>query len=323
MEKLRFFNRVILLTGIISLFGTVAFTQVVVQRKPSEIIVKPSTTEPPIRQAPSPEMLNTIDSQGIRDVKIVPAEQNAEISFRARPGLNPLVEISREKPVQGEGKKLEFPNRVSKINAEPIPSKYEIVSSGYTINVSGLESGTRYYYLITVGEGDSIRQSQGRFSTFAWKTEVKVVFTEIKVTNDSDDGGDGELLFHFFVNSSPLRGNASSFMSWSDEEPAITVNREYEIPDAPDSIELAVNGFDDDTPFGLHTGINPTGPLSAPYDDGEEANVAKKTFNLRDFPGAEIRHDFVLESMAHAKGQGDLSFYVRGYFVIKREKVKP
>jgi hypothetical protein len=209
-------------------------------------------------------------------------------------------------------------------------SKYEISSTSYTAKLSGLESGTQYYYIITArtpGEASKVRQIQGRFTTIQYRLIVKAVFTEIKVTNDSDDGGNGELFFQFFVNSQQVSfwGYVGLTLSWNDEESArpITPPVEHEIADAPEIVELAVNGFDDDGPLGLKRGLDPTGPLKAPYQDTYyEANVAKQAFNLKELAGEQGRHDFTLQSMQQAAGQGDLSFIVKGYLVITREQVR-
>jgi hypothetical protein len=280
-----------------------------------------------VRQAPSPELKNLVAERGIREVTAVPGESSVVISFRAWPSLVPVVEIGRERPVAVAGGRLEFANRLAKVDAAPIPNKNEISPTGYTASVPNLEGGTRYHYLISVGDGASLRQMQGRFSTVRMRTSVTVVYTKLEVTNDSDDGGNGELFFRFFANNDETRygGPGGDQLSWNDRDPARKINEVIEIADAPDRLMLAVNGYDDDiTVWQASSGFDPHGPLDGPFETTYyEANVARENFDLSNFPGEDVRQDFVLESMSHAAGQGDLSFKVEGYFVIKRERAAP
>jgi hypothetical protein len=294
----------------------------------------PVVDGPPVRQAPSPELKNLVAARGIREVTEAPGESSVVISFRAWPSLIPIVEIGREQPVAVAGGRLEFANRLAKVDAKPIPDENEISPTGYTASIPNLESGTRYHYLISVGEGASLRQMRGRFTTTVVRANVTVVFTQLEVTNDSDDGGNGELYFSLFTDGS---GACNSFgtnlkpLSWNDNDPPRSLNEVIEIQDAPERIALFVTGYDLDhlTVGGVDVGIpgdpgNVCRQLSGPFnEDSIEGNVAKQTFNLRDFQGDEVRHDFVLDSMSHAAGQGDLSFKVKGYFVIKRERAAP
>ena len=325
MEDIKHLRITFCAVTLLMLFCALANAQVVPTRKSNESVATPTPRpEPPLRRKPSPELRNTTEAQGIREVKVNPGEKDAAITFRARIGLVPLVEISNVEPVQKEGGKLEFPNRLALTNAAPVPNKYEISPTAYSASISDLEAGTRYYFIITTGDGPSTRQYRGSFTTIEWKLSVKVLFTEIKVTNDSDDGGNGELFFNFYVNGSQASfwGTPTMSLSWNDDESArpIPPPVEYEITDSAETLELQVDGFDEDGPLGTKQGIAP-GPLAAPYENTWfEANLAKKTFNLNDFPGENARHDFTLESMRQTAGQGDLSFNVKGYFLITRTR---
>jgi hypothetical protein len=223
---------------------------------------------------------------------------------------------------------LEFANRLAKVDAAPIPNKNEISPTGYTASIPNLEGGTRYYYLISAGDGASLRQMRGRFTTSLMRANVTVVFTQLEVTNDSDDGGNGELYFRLFADSGSAcksLGDGNNPLSWNDDDPPRDLNEVIEVQDAPERLTLFATGYDDDSieiAFPLPTDPGPgCSELAGPFDKHSiEANVARQTFNLRDFPGDDVRHDFTLDSMPHAAGQGDLSFKVKGYFVIKREK---
>lgn len=304
-----------------------ARAQMVRQRDPAAPVTQPTQSGPPVLQAPSAESKNLVTAQGIREVTATPGESNVVISFRAWPSLVPVVEIGAERPVAAAGGRLEFANRLAKVDATPIPNKNEISPTGYTASVPNLERGTRYYYLISAGDGASLRQMRGRFTTAVIRTSVTVVYTKLKVTNDSDDGGNGELFFAFHADYPKGRSTyygdpGNNKLSWNDQDPARDLNEVIEIADAPERLAIAVNGYDDDmTIWEPSKGLDTLEPLDRPFEtESYEANVAKRTFNLSDFPGEEVRHDFVLDAMPHAAGQGDLSFTVEGYFVIKREK---
>lgn len=310
-----------------------ASAQMVKPYNPSAPVGQPTQGGPPVRAAPSPESKNLVTAQGIREVTATPGESSVVISFRAWQSLVPVIEIGTERPVAVAGGRLEFANRLAKVDAAPTPNKNEISPTGYTASIPNLERGTRYYYLISASDGASLRQYRGRFTTASVRTNVTVVYTKIDVTNDSDDGGNGELFFTFRANypnnSSASYGDSNkNTLSWNDEDPARQINEVIEVGDAPERLELAVNGFDDDSTPLTTADLPPGGdyfrPLDRPFDMALlEGNVARQTFNLGDFPGEEVRHDFVLDSMPHAAAQGDLSFKVEGYFVIKREKTNP
>jgi hypothetical protein len=279
-----------------------------------------------VRSAPSSEERNNTLAVGLRDFTEEPGEDSAVIKFKAPAGSAPVVEIGTEQPVNGAGGKLEFSSRIKLVPAEIVVDKNALQQVNFKAEITGLERETRYYYLVSTA--DSRLQTRGRFSTHSLTVKVTVVYTEIKVTNDSDDGGNGELFFRFFANY-PRWGVrdygdvTDNLLSWNDEDPPRPINEVIEISDAGDTLDLAVNGYDDDSVLGGGTGMDPSEfePLARPFDRTDlEANVAKQTFKLRDFPGTHRREDFVLYSMPHGAGQGDLSFVVKGYFEIRRER---
>src|SRR5215204_4488046 len=120
MKHFTFSYQTLCAVGLAFLFCAVAGAQMVRPRKPSEPVVQPSN-EPPVRTSPSPELKNLVEAEGIREVEVTPGEQDVKISFRARPGVAPVVELATEKPARGEGDQLEFSNQraMSKAKSDP------------------------------------------------------------------------------------------------------------------------------------------------------------------------------------------------------------
>ena len=306
-------------------------------RRPSDmkgrVVVQPKPpanepAQPPVRQAPNAEEKNYAYATSIRVGEAEIGETSATLHFKARSGDAPVVEIGLEAPRRNADGILEFANRLDKVDAVVVPEKNVLSQTNFKADLANLNRTTRYFYIITArgSNGTGTLQTQGRFATEDLSVSVTVVYTEIKVTNDSDDGGNGELFFRFYADF-PKRdwrayGSYQKPLSWGDRE-SRQINEVIEINDAPDALALVVNGYDDDSVLGGGTGLEPSElePLNSPIDRTDlEANVAKQTFNLRDFPGKYHRQEFELNSMSHGAGQGDLSFVVKGYFEIKRER---
>lgn len=280
--------------------------------------------DPPVRYQPSAEQKNLTEAEGIRDVKISPHENAALFNFRARAGSLPTIEFGLERPTATNGGKLQFPTRLGIANAEVVVDKKALTQTHFMAVLNGLEKETRYYYIITAPASDRTgeRQIQGHFKTVTSRYDVVVAFKELKVTNDSDDGGNGELFFRFITNNKESRdyGTPQRLLSWNDRDPARSINEVFELSDVGGHLQIGVNGYDDDDVLpgmGLDPGDNQL--LNAPFGElFTEGNVAKQAFNLAEFAGKGERVDFTIHSMPHASGQGDLSFVVKGYIEVRR-----
>lgn len=281
----------------------------------------PETPQPPVRAAPSGEEMNNALAGGLREFVVEPDENSASIKFKAPSGSAPVVEIGLEPPRPDPSGKLEFSSRLKLVAAAVVTEKNALQQVNFKADISGLERGTRYYYLVSTANGRL--QTQDRFTTVSSTVSVKVVYTEIDVTNDSDSGGNGELAFKFFTNGDVIGmyGALDNLLSWNDTDPPRQINESRELSNVPNVLVLAVNGVDDDS-VGIYPDIRDGFPFTSPGDRGDwEFNVATQSFNLNDYPEKYQRVDFVLNSMPQAAGQGDLSFIVKGYFEIRRERV--
>lgn len=332
-------SRLFISFSILLVVGAASVSAQIDFRRPSDmkgrVVVQPKQpanepTQPPVRQPSNSEEKNYAYASSIRVGETEIGETSATLHFKARSGDKPVVEIGLEAPRRNSDGTLEFANRLNKVDAVIVPEKNSLTQTNFKADLVALERTTRYYYIITArgSGGTATLQTQGRFATADLSVSVTVVYTEIKVINDSDDGGNGELFFRFYAdyprNASKAYGNYEKPLSWSDGE-ARRINEVIEVYDAPDTLALAVNGYDDDSVLGGGSGmeVSELDPLYSPINRTDlEANVAKQTFNLRDFPGKYHRQDFEISSMSHGAGQGDLSFIVKGYFEIKRESAR-
>ncbi len=154
-------NQSILIIGFLLVSCAAASAQMASPRGriPTGIITK-STSESLIRTAPTAAQQNTSEAEGIRDVKFLFEGSKATMSFRARPNVSPSVELGSTRPVKGLGGQLQFET----------PSELSIIKNDsgqdYSASFSGLESGTRYFYIITIGgsKDSGTRQTQGYFN---------------------------------------------------------------------------------------------------------------------------------------------------------------
>lgn len=323
--------------GILLVVGTATVSAQIDFRRPSDmkdrVVVQPKQpanepAQPPVRQASNSEEKNYAYASSIRVGETEIGETSATLHFKARSGDKPVVEIGLEAPRRNSDGTLEFANRLNKVDAVIVPEKNSLTQTNFKADLVALERTTRYYYIITArgSGGTATLQTQGRFATADLRVSVTVVYTEIKVTNDSDDGGNGELFFRFFAEGGEPTsyGSFETQLSWGDGDTR-GIRELIEVPSASDTLALAVNGYDDDSILGGGSGLEISDfyPLNGPFNRTDvEANVAKQTFNLRDFPGNYHRQDFELHSMSHGAGQGDLSFIVKGYFEIRRERAR-
>lgn len=105
------------------------------------------------------------------------------------------------------------------------------------------------------GDATSPRKVIRQVEFVSGTRSADVSFETIKVRNDSDSGGDGEIAFAFAVGD---RGTgekigdhvyfpASGYLEISDDDPALAVGVTIPLPSAPRVIWAQVNGSDDDS----------------------------------------------------------------------------
>ncbi len=195
MKHLKHTRPALCAAGLLLLSCAFAGAQMVRPRKPSEPITKPPA-EPAIR---------TTSGEGdkyvayIQDVNTSLNGDAFTITFYASPGLVPTVEIGKV-PARQKGDRWVFPegeyagqgNAFASQKTGPLSRKvgtsantfYTFESSMF--NISALQPGTTYYYIISipVDNGAAQRQTTGSFTTPS--RIVTVVFESVKIINDGD-----------------------------------------------------------------------------------------------------------------------------------------
>ncbi len=274
--------------------------------------------QPPIRSAPSSDERNNSLAGGLRDFEVKPDENSAVIKFKAPAGSAPVVEIGLESPKYGPNGKLEFSSRLNLVQAEIVTEKNALQQINFKADITGLERGTRYYYLVSTS--DARLQTQDRFKTAALQTNVTVVFTEITVLRGEAD------VFDFWVNDKHLgwigQTENDKQLDWDRESGSHSINQSIEILDAPDTLEIQTNGCEDTMTFFEQNGCggnfyDHTKQHKTPMGNrAVNLNIAIRSINLRDIQGNNVRQDFEIESQ---QNEVDLAFRVKGYFVITRQ----
>jgi hypothetical protein len=322
MKRIGELSRVFaLVTGFALTAGTAAIGQVSGPRRKlptGSVTQSPRVPEPPVRYEPSAELKNLAEAQGIRDVTVEPGETTATITFRARSGSAPVVEIGGAPPKGGLEGQLEFPARYDQVVAEVVRDDKALTQVNFRAQLSSLDRGTKYYFIITVpgSDGTGTRQIKGSFTTQRKTAHVTVVFTEINVIR-----GEGDL-FDFWVGDKHFGwiGSTDKMLNWDDDDGSHQVNKTVEFPDAPDSLEIFVNGCVDTSYFFENNGcagVHSVKTEQPEKNSSSEVNVAKQTFALREMPGSDVRREFTIESAQ--SGSVELAFRVTGYFIITRE----
>ncbi len=125
--------------------------------------------------------------------------------------------------------------------------------TNWTFKISSLQPRTRYEYVVRATVNGASSCYIGQFNTLSPK--VTVDFQKIKVNNDSDIWGAGELTFYFKVYDKWEQGLTTNEMSISSGQ-TVTINKIKSYVNEPDFITLAVQGQDEDCVFCSY-GIGP------------------------------------------------------------------
>jgi hypothetical protein len=289
----------------------------------------------------------------ITDTQAVPRGGAVTVTFWTSPRVTPMVEIGQARPVQADGRWI-FPagqsigqgTALASQRTGPLSRKIETsANTFYTFdstqaNISSLEPGTTYHYIISVPKesGSSYNQTTGNFTTLS--QTVKVFFDAVKIVNDSDPDFDdifppppdipdaGEIDLWFWINHSDPSAKGHAINRFNDNS-ALTdhfydLKKEFVIENAPRTLTLSVSGLDHDGVHTIYSGRSVPPPLDGPNDSGlTEENVAKDEWDLTRFPtapGETYRQEFKLVSMPNGGNKGDLSFEVYGHWEITRSQ---
>lgn len=296
--------------------GGNANSGMVVSKKPGSVIDNAIQFFQNLRVKPEPDSAVTFSFE-----TTTPSEFFVEIS-KQRPDPNAPVRV----PV-GQRLGAAFPAN-TQLAAFTVPglsgvkSKHEVTLRGAAGQV--LEANATYHYVITAKASDgSFWRNGGKFNMGG--RDVRIVWEKIKIINDSDDVGCGELDLWFWANHGHPSGKYLGIGHFKNDaactDSVYELNREFIVEDAPDLLSLSVSGRDDDDNTGLfdaRLGARVKGPVAMPRDGGiGELNVAAGNFTLTGFEiGASI--PFKLTSMAAfgEQEEGDLMFEVWGRIEI-------
>ena len=277
---------------------------------------------------------------GIRDLRLSPTSNGATLTFNARPGPEPLVEIDKNAPSTDSHKHVSFNSAAVRFNPvmmknKSTPTDTAYAGGSYQTNIK-LEQGALYYYIITLAARGSYPEYQltGSFTTLG--RTLRVTFTRIKILDDSDNESNGDLFFYFDVNPSepsqiriPL-GDENATLDWeSGHVERLQGKRAFTqvIKNAPDRLRLLVTGYDKDSDAEIFGCL-----LAAPGEEDplwfehlrpkrvypgttceKEVNYAKGEFDLSKYPGKYVNIPFTITSMPIGSHGVTLTFDVSGY----------
>jgi hypothetical protein len=282
-----------------------------------------------------------LSTLNIRNVRVVPSAYNVRISFDTfpQPGLVPVIEIARVAPTNTAGH-YSFRGPDAQARGWQIHNRLGDPQKGHYVfdlleandrvgeprNIQ-LTPGRLYHYILTLPgtAGNPTYQETGSFTTPL--TSVRVRFQNVNVINDSDDNGNGELRFNFFLNYGQVNENmdytkgpdGSSWLDWGEGNHGLI--EVLETTGEPPFLSIQVDGEDDDGI--VHSSIPTATPRRGPgQSEGSEWNTANASFDLRDYPGTYVSVPFKIHSMPIGDNTGDLEFEVSGVIEITRAKTQ-
>ena len=285
-------------------------------KKPGSVVNNAIQFFQNLRVKPEPDSAVTFSFE-----TIAPTEFFVEIS-KQRPDPNAPVKVAA-----GQRLGAAFPAN-TQLAAFTLPglsgvkSKHEVTLRGAAGQV--LEANVTYHYVITAKAPDgSFWRHGGRFSMGS--RDVKIVWEKIKIINDSDDVGCGEIDLWFWANYGQEGGKYLGLGRFNNNtactDSVYQINKEQTLEDAPNVLSLSVSGRDDDDNTGIwdaRLGATVRPPLTNARDGGiGEMNVAAKDFDLTGFEvGASIPFKLISLPAFGARQEGDLMFEVWGRIEI-------
>jgi len=267
-------------------------------------------------------------------VKVQP-DSAVTVSFETMSPSEFFIEVSKQRPNSNipvrvpAGQELgsAFPAN-TQLAAFTVPglsgvkSKHEVTLRGAGGHV--LEANTTYHFMITAkGPDGSFWRHGGRF--IMGSRDVRIVWEKIKIINDSDDVGCGEVDLWFWANHAHESGKYLGLGRFNNNTACTgsvyQINREMTLEDAPNILSVSVSGRDDDDNTGLfdgRLGAKVRDPLTAARDGGiGEMNVAAKQFDLTGFEvGASIPFKLISFPAFGEHDEGDFMFEVWGRIEI-------
>jgi hypothetical protein len=137
-----------------------------------------------------------------------PDASTVRIDIRTSTTAHVQIDVSRDKPVQLAGGGLAQYDVVSR-QWTPSPTK------AWTPQVGGLDYGTKYYVVVRARDAQGrVSFRQGSFRTVS--ATATIILHRIKVLNDGDKVGQGEMFFQLFVDHERVWGTGLRKLSSGD-----------------------------------------------------------------------------------------------------------
>jgi hypothetical protein len=247
----------------------------------------------------------------------------AIIKFTTLNSSLPVVSVSTKKP-------LSFPSvstKDEKTWSQPTDiasSNFAQIGTTHQAQLNKLEPGTLYHYVISAHDKKSGRwyKKSGTFKTL--NRAITVKFKKLWITDDSDNGGDGELRFGFYINGKPAAkypsGSGYSSLGTDDQK---TINIGVAFTPAPKTLTLKATGFDNDNVlFGGSVDTTSSGfPADNPNlgtgegDNGEWTSTSQ-TINVDNRDPVDTVGPIFFKLVAKGAHDSDLEFEVHGEYKI-------
>jgi hypothetical protein len=274
----------------------------------------------------------------IRNLIVSPTMTGMTLTFAARSGPMPLVEISGVAPFTDSLNHSSFHPTLYQFNPvsmknKSTPKETAYAGGSYQLNIN-LSQDTKYYYIVTLPAQGSFPEYQLTGSFTTTNRKVTVNFTRIHILDDSDPSGSGELSFTFWVEGGVHGGNSRKLgdrensLYWdSGHIENLRQMLPFVIEQAGDLLRIVVEGEDDDA--GLPAGCIET-QTEKDFEDlkphkiatcGNEVNYAKREFDLSKYPGKFVSIPFTLTSMPLGPHGVTLAFDVSGYIEFRNPDV--
>ena len=171
------------------------------------------------------------------------------LSYSANKPVIPIVMVSTFAPELNSKGYETFGTH--KIDSASIPFLSGYEKNGEVI-LKGLRPKTHYYYIIEANDEKKLGPptfATGEFTTAT--PQLSVSFDSVRMIDDSDELSDGDIQLGFFANGKLVKviPDGVATMSFGSGTTLPIFNVGTVVIDPPNSVEIRVNGFDEDCPL--------------------------------------------------------------------------
>jgi hypothetical protein len=180
------------------------------------------------------------------------------------------VKAGTKEPIFDANANLVFP---SGSNVVTVSSGSSALTS-FDRFIGGLIPNTTYFYILRAGSAES----KGKLGT-TLQRNMTIDFNTYTITNDSDDFGSGELLYHFQVNG--VHRSELDFFNFADNTgETFVLSRKAFLTNGPARVPLKVEVQDDDCAFS--TCVRPADFTSGSDADNDWATASASVSGVSD-----------------------------------------